>query len=142
MEITHNGAQTRIARNWQNIERSVQRLEMILRLNHFTVWRFSPNTASHSKINCCWWNKHLPQIIKSVVLCEETSDVTDVSKHRSCFADRSIYSRFFQPIANCWQWSCFYRRIEHLITFPPYFCNIISSKDEFNNKVFPNIIAN
>lgn len=89
MGIMHNGTQTGIESNWQNIERSVQRLEMILRLNDFTIWWFPPNTASHFKIDYWWWNEHLAQIIKFVVLCEETSNV---SKHRSCFADRFICS--------------------------------------------------
>jgi len=36
---------------------------------------FPPNTANHSKIDCCRWNISFPQITKSMVLCDETSAV-------------------------------------------------------------------
>ena len=86
-----------IGSTWLDIERSAQWLKMLWRCNDFTVWRFLPNTASHSKIDSWRWNKRLAQIIKSVALCEETS--TD-NKHESCIAERSIYWRFLQ--SNCW----------------------------------------
>ena len=85
--------------------------EMLWRRTDFTVWRFSPNTVSHSKIDCCRWNKRLPQIIKSVALCEETS--TD-NKHESCIAERSIWWRFIQAIVDYRWWLCPCRRIEQI----------------------------
>ncbi|CAH0699457.1 unnamed protein product [Spodoptera exigua] len=42
-----------------------------------------PNTASNSKIYGCRRNKRLPQIVKSMVLCEETA--AD-NKHESYIA--------------------------------------------------------
>ena len=58
--------------------------------------RFSPNTANHSKIYCCRWNKRLPKIIKSVALCEETSTVR--KRELRCW---TIHILKMSP-SNCW----------------------------------------
>ena len=56
-------AHMHIGSTWLDTERSVQWLEMLRRRNELIAGKFLPNTASHSKIDCCRWNKRLPQII-------------------------------------------------------------------------------
>lgn len=135
----HNGAQARIRSSWLNIERSTWWLEMFWRCNDFTVRRFLLNTTSHSKIDCFRWNTRLSQIIKSVVLCEETS--TD-SKHENWIAEWSICWRFLQAIADYWYSCVSINESSRLISFPPYFCNFVLLRNKLINKVIPNIIVN
>ena len=72
-------------KQFQNL--STQWLEMFWWCNDFTIWRFPTNTTSHSKIYCCRRNQRLPQSIKSVAICKETSTV---SKYESCIVERPV----------------------------------------------------
>jgi hypothetical protein len=66
------------------------------RRNEFIVLQFSPNIASHSKIDYCRWNKHLPQIINSLELWEETNWKQTWELH--CW---TIYLLKISP-SSCW----------------------------------------
>ena len=96
-------AHMHIVSTWPDIERSVQWLKMLWRRNDFIAWRFSPNSASHSKM----W----------MALCEETS--TD-NNHESCIAEWSLCWRFILVIFYYRWWLCSCQWIERI--------NIISSE--------------
>ena len=131
----HDGAHA----DWKHFERSAQWLEMLWRRNDFIVWRFSPNTASHSKIDCCRQNKRLPQIIKTVALCEKLQLKTNMRVALLNNLSAEDFSKQLLTISN----GCVrVNESSGLISFPWNFCNFVSSKDELINKVFPHIIHN
>nr|KAF7264101.1 hypothetical protein GWI33_000641 [Rhynchophorus ferrugineus] len=95
--------------------------------------------CNHSEIDCCRWNKRLPQIIKYVALCEETS--TD-RKHESCIVEQLCAEDFSKQLLSRGNRRVPLYESSGLISFPQNFCNFVSSKEKLTTKAFPNIIVN
>ena len=132
----HNGAQTRIGSTKPNIKRSAQWLEMFWWFNDFIIWQFPSNTTRSTaadEINACLKASNLWRYVNKLQL--------SVNMRVALLNDLSA-DDFSKQLLNIGNGRVPVDESSGLISFPPNFCNFVSSKDELINKVFPDIIAN
>lgn len=113
---------------------------MFWRRNDFTVWRFSSNTASiiprstiADEINACLKSSNLWCYVKKLQLTTNMRVALLNDTSAEDFSEQLLTIGNFRVIVN---------ESSGLISFPPNFCNFVSSKDKRISKVFPNIITN